>query len=93
MKFVTDVRTFARKNPIAVVVGTALALVILFAAIETSGMLPLAGQAMPMYGPLPIPGQNVRKVPIIKPPVQKPMTVEQRRAARLRNLSSASSSR
>lgn len=49
-----SVRTFARKHPHAVLVATALSLVVTFAAVETSGILPLEGQATPTYGPLPV---------------------------------------
>lgn len=48
------VRTFARKHPHALLVATAVSLVVTLAAVETSGVLPLEGQATPSYGPLPV---------------------------------------
>lgn len=48
------VRSFARKHPHAVLVATAVLAVASLAAVETSGVLPLEGQATPMYGPLPV---------------------------------------
>jgi hypothetical protein len=55
------VRSFARKHPHAVLVATAVSLVVALAAVETSGVLPLEGQATPMYGPLKTPGTTVKK--------------------------------
>lgn len=52
------VRSFARKHPHAVLVATAVSLVVTLAAVETSGVLPLEGQATPMYGPLKTPGKS-----------------------------------
>lgn len=52
------VRSFARKHPHAVLVVTAASLVVALAAVETSGVLPLEGQATPMYGPLKTPGSS-----------------------------------
>lgn len=55
------VRTFARKHPHALLVATAVLVVTSLAIVETSGVLPLEGQATPMYGPLKTPGTTVKK--------------------------------
>ena len=85
MVTVADARAFVRRNPYAVLVAVAMSLVLCLAAIETSGMLPLEGQARPMYGTMPMPGTTVRR----KPTVTKPNLKDARRAARMRRSSSS----
>ncbi len=87
-KHLHTVRAFARTNPYAVLMGIAMVLVTGLAAVETSGILPLAGQATPMYGPL----QSHRAT--LKKPTARTVRVKpvRRNARSIRASSSRSSS-
>lgn len=81
----TDVHVFVRRNPSVVIVSIALALVATMAAVETSGILPLEGQATPMYGALPVSSIRARSSSS-----RKPSLTEQRKAERAKQSSAAS---
>lgn len=60
MNLHASLRAFARNNPYAAIVALAVMMVSSLAFVETSGVLPLEGQATPMYGTLKIPGASSR---------------------------------
>lgn len=58
MSLLQRARASVNRNPYVAVTASAVLLVAAMAAVETSGVLPLEGQAMPTYGTLKAPGSK-----------------------------------
>ncbi len=78
MTLQSRLRASIAKYPHAVIAAVAVLLAVSFALVETSGVLPLEGQATPMYGPLKDPSQTLKR-----PAPKKPSLKDARRAKRM----------